>query len=388
VVDGPAPGRRSLLRGAGGLAAAAVATRPALLGRTAAAAPPSDPEGSGDPLWLSAGQGRDGVHRVAGVATDGGLRFALDLPARGHAAAVRPGGGEAVICARRPGTFAAVIDLAAGGIRRRIPAAAGRHFYGHGAFSADGRRFYATENAYGTGQGRIGLYDAADGYRRLGEWSSHGIGPHDLRLLPDGRTLAVAIGGIRTHPASGREKLNLDTMAPALVLLDTADGSLLARLPVPESLRQLSLRHLAVGRDGRIAVVMQYQGAATDWPPLVAFARPDGGPLAFAEAPEPVLAAMANYCGSAAFDRSGTILGVSSPRGGLFTFWSAEGGLLATAPVTDGCGIAAAVDGPGRFVLSSGVTGLWRFDVAETRLDRLAAPTAPVAHWDNHLTPA
>jgi hypothetical protein len=95
---------------------------------------------------------------------------------------------------------------------------------------------------------------------------------------------------------------------------------------------------------------------------------------------------MANYCGSAAFDRSGTVLGVSSPRGGLFTFWSLDGALLATAPVRDGCGIAADTEA-GRFVLSSGVSGLWRFDVAAGRLDRLARAADPVAHWDNHLTP-
>lgn len=335
-------------------------------------------------LWLSAGQSADGTDRVAGFGTDGAIAFAEPLPDRGHAPAIRPGGRQAVICARRPGTFAAVVDLPSGRIVHRIDAAEGRHFYGHGAFSPDGRRFFATENAQDTGDGRIGLYDAADGWRRAGEWPAGGIGPHDLRLLPDGRTLAVAIGGIRTHPATGREKLNLDTMAPALVLMDTADGRIVERFDMPAQLHRLSLRHLAVGRDGAIGAVMQDQAETGELRPLVAMARP-GGRLRFFEAPDPVLMRMAGYCGSAAFDRSGTVLGVSSPRGGLFTFWSLDGTLLATAPVRDGCGIAADRRA-GAFVLSSGMTGLWRFDVAAHRLEALAPAGDPLAHWDNHLT--
>src|SRR5438552_1061500 len=80
----------------------------------------------------------------------------------------------------------------------------------HGAFSADGSLLYATENDNLTGSGLIGIYDATAGYRRLGEMSSRGIGPHDLALMPDGMTLAVANGGLRTLPESGREVLNPD----------------------------------------------------------------------------------------------------------------------------------------------------------------------------------
>jgi hypothetical protein len=366
--------RRTLIGGAAAWAALGALSGP---GRAQADAAPD--------LWISAGQSLDAANHVAGVASDGALRFSQPLPARGHATAVRPGGREAVICARRPGDFAAVIDLAGGRIRQWITASSGRHFYGHGAFSADGRRFFATENAFDSGDGRIGLYDAAEGYRRIGEWPSGGIGPHDLRLLPDGHTLAVANGGIRTHPGTGREALNLDSMAPSLVLLDTRDGRRVVRFDMPAALHRLSLRHLAIGAGGAIGAVMQYQGPAEDLPPLVAIARRKSEGLRFFEAPAPVLQQMANYCGSAAFDRSGTILGVSSPRGHLFTFWSADGALIGTAPVTDGCGIAADTR-PGRFLLSSGITGLWRFDLAENRLARLTAATDPIARWDNHMT--
>ena len=334
--------------------------------------------------YLSGGAGLGGRHHVVGIDDDGALAFADGLPDRGHAVAVAPDGRTAVICARRPGRFAAVVDLADAAITGEIPAAQDRHFYGHAAFTADGSRLFATENAYALGEGRVGIYDAADGFRRVGEWPTRGVGPHEVRLMPDGRMLAVANGGILTHPDTGREKLNLDSMDPCLVLIDAGDGRLLERIALPASLRRLSARHLAIGRGGRIAVVMQYEGPDTDLPPLIALIeRP--GRMRFVVAPQPVHIAMANYCGSVAFDEAGAVFGVSSPRGGLFTFWSADGAFLDAVSVIDGCGIAPA-GGAGRFVLSDGLGGLWRYDLAAGGLARLAAFRDPVAHWDNHLT--
>ena len=335
-------------------------------------------------LYLSAGASLDQTHHVAAFDEAGDIAFAHALPARGHAVAVSPDRRTAVMCARRAGRFAAVVDLATGTVVRETAAAEDRHFYGHAAFSADGSRLFATENAYALGEGRIGIYDAADGFRRLGEWPSHGIGPHELRLMPDGRTLVVANGGILTHPDTGREKLNLDTMAPSVVVLDASDGVLIDRIAMPADLHRLSTRHLAVGGDGTIAVVMQYEGPETDLPPLIGLID-EPGRMRLVSAPEPIQLRMANYCGSVAFDSERRIFGVSSPRGGLFTFWDLDGTLLASVPVLDGCGIAA--DGrAGGFVLSSGLGGLWRFHVPSQALHQLAAVREPVAQWDNHLT--
>ncbi|MEQ9814916.1 MAG: DUF1513 domain-containing protein [Azospirillaceae bacterium] len=359
---------------------AAIGTLPAWMpGRTRASEPEDPPR-----LFLSAGADAGLVHHVAGFDGDGETLFAHRLPGRGHHVAVSPDRRTAVVCARRAGRFALMVNLADFAVTHRIDAADNRHFYGHSAFSADGRLLFTTENAYDLGEGRIGIYDAADGYRRIGEWDARGIGPHQVLLHPDGETLIVANGGILTHPDSGREMLNLDTMAPNLALIDARDGTLVGRVDMPDDLHRLSSRHIAVAGDGRIAVVMQYQGDAGDLPPLVATVDGPGG-FRFGELPEPVLFQMANYCGSTSFARDGASFGVSSPRGGVFTFWSRDGEFLTSVSVGDGCGIAA--DGrPGGYILSSGTGGLWRFSLADQRLERLVAPGQPIAHWDNHLT--
>ena len=58
----------------------------------------------------------------------------------------------------------------------------------------------------------IGVRDAQDGYRQIGELPSDGIGPHEATLMPDGKTLVVANGGIRTHP--GQRPRSSSTSTP------------------------------------------------------------------------------------------------------------------------------------------------------------------------------
>ncbi|MEM8589628.1 MAG: DUF1513 domain-containing protein [Pseudomonadota bacterium] len=363
-------------------------SRRAFLSTAAAASLPLRPslgsESDTAGWYMSGGADAGMTHHAAVIDDAGRTRLAHELPARGHAAAVSPDGRTAVLCARRAGRFVTVINMPTLSAVHEIAAQPDRHFYGHACFSADGAVLFTTENAFDSGDGRIGVYDAVNGYRRIGEWRSHGIGPHELVLHPDGRTLVVANGGILTHPDTGREPLNLATMAPNLALIDSQTGDLAHRIEMPQTLSLLSSRHLSVSRDGTVAVVMQYQGDESATPPLIALVNDRNG-LEFLNAPDPVQTAMANYCGSVAFDRGGGCFGVSSPRGNLFTFWQTDGRFRTSVSITDGCGIAPG-SAAGTFVLSSGTGGLWRFYLETGHLQPLAGPIAPIAHWDNHLT--
>ena len=130
----------------------------------------------------------------------GKLVHALDLPERGHDITFDPVSRRSVVFARQPGTFAVVFDHTGEAEPVTIASVEGRHFYGHGVFSPDGALLYATENDFDNAAGMIGVYDATDGFRRIGEFATHGVGPHELLLCPDGKTLAIANGGIETHP--------------------------------------------------------------------------------------------------------------------------------------------------------------------------------------------
>ncbi|HKZ95845.1 MAG TPA: DUF1513 domain-containing protein, partial [Hyphomicrobiaceae bacterium] len=211
-------------------------------------------------VFVSACRRPDGDYAIVLVTSDGRIVREIALSARGHDIAIHRASGRAVAFARRPGFFAVAFDLEGKRAPRLFAPEAGRHFFGHGAFSPDGRLLYTSEHDIETGAGLIGIYDAAGGFRREGEFLSHGVGPHEAILLADGRTLAVANGGIASDPASGREAIDLPAMEPSLAFIDAATGELRAKHELSSDLKLLSIRHLAAGARGEVWFGCQWQG--------------------------------------------------------------------------------------------------------------------------------
>ena len=141
-----------------------------------------------DAVFATAFQRRDGAYGAAILSEAGKILHTVDLPDRGHDITFDPVSGRSVVFARQPGTFAVVFDPAGQGEPVTIQSVAGRHFFGHGVFSPDGALLYATENDFDNAAGMVGIYDARSGFARIGEFPTHGVGPHELLLLDDGRT--------------------------------------------------------------------------------------------------------------------------------------------------------------------------------------------------------
>ncbi len=361
--------RRRLLLGALGLAASPLPC--------AGVATPDAARGG---LLVSAFYtGKGGSHRDWLVWSDMiGLRAGrVALPLRGHGVCPHPGKPGHVLCfARRPGERMWELDLRRGALTAEVASGAGHHFFGHGICSHDGTRLYTTENRYRDGIGMVRVRDGQD-YRVIGEMSSGGIGPHDIRLLADGRTLVVANGGIATHPDQARRKLNLDTMDPSLAYLDSTDGRILEQHRLPH--HQLSIRHLAVGAGDEVVAVQQFQGNRDRLLPLVLIHKLGEAPR-LPKVDRYNLERMSQYTASAAIDSaSGTAL-VTCPKGNLVTLWSlADARLIASYDLRQPYG--AAVGGDGAYLIT-GATG---------QVHRLAPGDAPeplqtaAGVWDNHL---
>jgi uncharacterized protein len=333
---------------------------------------------AGAPDYLAAARMPDGAYRLFGLDEGGTAIFSVPLPDRGHAAAAHPVRPEAVAFARRPGTFAVVLDCASGRDVAALTAPEGRHFYGHGAFSRDGSRLFTTENDLATGAGRLGIWAADDGYARLGEIASGGEGPHDVARLPGSDILVVANGGIETHPDTGRTPLNLATMRPNLAYL-APDGGVLARIELEPPLRLNSIRHLTLRGDGLVAFAMQWQGDGPERPPLLGLHR-RGHPPRLVQAPEPLHGRMQNYAGSICFSGDGSRVAISSPRGGLVQVFDTETGAFADRlEAPDVCGLNACGGG---FVASTGTGLVTRFGTDDAAA---AVPARHAVNWDNHL---
>ncbi|MFT6676095.1 MAG: hypothetical protein ACJAVM_002297 [Sulfitobacter sp.] len=329
---------------------------------------------AGAPRYLSAAARPDGQYVLCGIGRGGEILFDLPLPARGHAAAAHPQRPEAVAFARRPGRFALVICCARGMETARLEAPEGRHFFGHGAFSSDGRWLFTSENDYEAGQGVIGMWDAQKNYRRVGEFASGGIGPHDIRRLPDSDTLVVANGGIDTHPESGRSKLNIPTMQPNLSYIE--GGALVETVQLPAEMHKNSIRHLAISARGEVAFGMQWQGDGSP-AALVGLHLRGQDPRLLGGGPD-TLHEMQGYIGSIVFDPTDSRIAVTSSRGGMVQIYDAKSGaLLRHLPRRDCSGVCAASGG---FIVSSGAGTM---DML--RGDHLEQVSHADLAWDNHL---
>jgi hypothetical protein len=339
----------------------------------ATAAPRLGWAAAGGPAFLAAARETDDSFSLCGLTADGGETFRIGLPARGHAGAGHPHRAEAVAFARRPGHFALVIDCVRGEVRHHLSPGEGRQFNGHGVYLDQGRVLVTSEQVAEDSRGVIGIWDVEAGYRRVGEVGTGGIGPHDLRLMPDGETLVVANGGIATDPAD-RTKLNVATMRTNLAFVTLAGGPVEVVEPEADA-RQNSIRHLAIRGDGLVAFAMQWEGEASA-PPLLGLIRRGGG-MTLAAAPETEHPLMQGYAGSVAFSGDGMQVAITSPRGGRAQRFGADGTFLDAVSRGDVCGIAPLGQG---FLLSDGQGGLLSWQQEGLKPLGLSARA-----WDNHI---
>lgn len=299
-------------------------------------------------VLASACQLPDRSYGAALVSERGEVISTLKLPDRGHDVTRCRVTGRMVVFARRPGTFAVVFDERGTGLET-IASPEGRHFFGHGVFAPDGRLLYATENDIETADGKIGIYDATDGFRRVSEFDSGGIDPHEMMLIAD-NIFCVANGGIETHPDYGREKLNLATMAPNIAFIDRRTGDMLSTRELPPSLHQVSLRHLAPDAAGRVWVGAQYEGPAADDVPLLLRIGPEEDFFIPDIAPS-MLHGLMNYVGSVASSDDGELILAASPVGNAALVFDTASGRSTLRRLANVCGTGFVKRTP---ILSSG----------------------------------
>jgi uncharacterized protein len=330
--------------------------------------------------FVSACRKTGGGFAIVLLSGTGRILREIPLTARAHDVAVDRASGRAVAFSRRPGFFAVSFTTHGHEEPTVFAPEPGRHFYGHGTFGDGGRLLFTTEHDIESGGGLIGIYDVEAGMNRVGEFASQGIGPHEAILLADGRTLAVANGGISTDPTTGREMIGLTSMAPSLAFIDVGTGDLLAKHTLPAVTSELSIRHLAATPAGEVWFGGQWQGNLEDSPELIGRASLDK-PLRIVAASEETGVALKGYIGSVTMSGDGQTLAASAPRAGRIVYLdTATGTLTASTRLSDGSGIAGV--GDNEFALSSG-HGVIRLESPGN------PPTTTVTvsgtEFDNHL---
>lgn len=339
----------------------------------------------------------EGGYGVVGLSQQRQVLWQTPMPERVHDIVVQPkigdGCQEVTVMGRRPSEHFWVLDSATGSVRCHITAASDRHFYGHACYSLDGSRLYVTENDTTTLAGKIGIYEVARGYKKIAEFDSYGIGPHELVMHPDNETLIIANGGIKTEKAS-RDELNLDTMRPSLVYLNRHDGRLLEQI-LPEH-NQMSIRHLDIHDNGSVMIGIQFQGAPHLNVPLVLTHQRgdlDFKPLVM---PDNQWHCFHQYIASVAVDSVHNLLCVTSPIGGCAVVYDLSTRQAIQTTQLPDCAGAAIHPHRSGFIVSDGQGGITALtadqSTAKDQSSTLPAPWQisidPIYHkmsFDNHL---
>ncbi|HPY42097.1 MAG TPA: DUF1513 domain-containing protein, partial [Thiolinea sp.] len=234
-------------------------------------------------------------------------------------------------------------------------------------------------------RGVIGIREL-DSLQPIGECPTYGLDPHDLQLMPDGKTLVIANGGIETHPDFERRKLNIETMQPSLVYIELATGKKLQEYRLPD--HYLSIRHLTVSSQGDVAVALQYEGDLYKQQPssLVAW-QPAGGELNLLTISPTEVAQLRGYLADIVFDPKQQLLVSATPRGHCVSLWStATASFLTALPLAEASGVSLGTT-DNSFLISSAQGGLYQLETSSNRSPYLQSlAQLPDVIWDNHLS--
>jgi uncharacterized protein len=331
--------------------------------------------------YVTAARLGDGSFGILLLGTEGVILREVPLSARGHDIAIHHSSGRAVVFARRPGMFAVSFEFDKKAAPHVFTPGEGRHYFGHGSFSQDGRLLYASENDIATGMGVIGIYDVARDFKKIGEHSTFGMGPHEIMLLADGKTLAAGNGGLDTTPEAGRENLNVDSMQPSLTFVDAESGKLLAKHEMTGDLKSLSIRHVTQDAKGVVWFGGQWEGSPSETPPQIVGSAGLDRPLKLIEPRAKDGDDLKGYIGAMAVSNDGCFIAASAPKAGHVLYVDTETGTIAgVSDLKDVCGLAP--EGERDFAASSGF-GVIRYETA--RAATISERELQDIAFDNHL---
>ncbi len=267
----------------------------------------------------------------------------------------------AVFEKRGPG--ACELDLSTGQVLRDIPCEQERQFYGHGAYSPDGKILYSAETiTKGDYKGLIVMRDAAT-LEEIGEFPSYGPRPHDCQILNDGKTMIITNGG----GLLGEKELG------SVTYVDLTSQKLIQKLPIDN--KRFNAGHVAVADNGDIVVV----SAPREGSP----AKKNGGvtigglnkKLSTAKGPSNILNKMVGETLSVCIDDTRSIAAATTPDAGRITFWDLNTKeMVHTIKVTHPRGVTMTLDKK-NYIFS--------YDKPNSKLGMIDAQTfEPVAGYD------
>ncbi|NUO15155.1 MAG: DUF1513 domain-containing protein [Planctomycetaceae bacterium] len=231
-----------------------------------------------------------------------------------HGVSPNPVKPQRAVLFEKQGKGCCEVDLKAGKVLTTIPTVDGRKFYGHGAYSLDGKLLYGTETEMDTYRGVIVVRDG-ETFKELGKFPTFGEAPHDCHMIDEGKTLVITNGGAALG-SSG------ETAAPSVTFVDIKTEKLIERVTFPND--KLNAGHLAISAAKDLVVV----SAPRDGVPNQATAqggitlRPAGAGAESMSNPADVVAKMIGETLSVSIHEATGVVGATNPTGNIVTFWN------------------------------------------------------------------
>ena len=337
--------------------------------------------------YFSASKNAAGQFLIQQFDRTGRVLADYDLPKRGHSFAVS-NDQWLIAIGRRPANYFLAFNLQ-NQKTYQLNAQHDRRFYGHGVFyENEGQlKLYLTENDLTSGNGVIGVYDVNENFARTGEIPSYGIGPHDIQLDTSKQLLVVANGGIKTHPATGRKKLNIATMQSSLAFVDPRTGDLFKQFQLPPDYQFNSIRHLAIDSDNNIYLALQNQSVEHKQC-LIAIYRRGSNSIEPCTMPVTINQQLNHYIGNICLDKSEQYFLATSPKGNLAVLFTNEGEFIDSIQIDDVCGVEPSQKNHS-FLVSTGKGSVYLLTVNPTSrkleaTELLKSYDQEIA-WDNHI---
>jgi hypothetical protein len=266
------------------------------------------------------GQAADSTRFIGTVDLDANrtVKMETDIDFLGHGFAPNPARPHLAVISQKHGKGCVEWDMKARRVTRKLATAPDREFYGHGAFTPDGRTLFLAESIVGdhSYRGVITIRDG-DSYEIKGEFPSHGTAPHDTILVDDGATLVITNGG---------GHIDTDDL-PCVTYVDVRTRELKRRLTFPTP--RINAGHLAITARGELVVVSApregLDKTAPDFCGGISFYTP-GGEMRTAK--DPIGARMKSETLSVAIHEPTMIVAATNPAGHLVTFWDFRTGKL------------------------------------------------------------
>lgn len=228
-----------------------------------------------------------------------------------HGVAIDPLNPHRVVTFEKIGPGCCEIDLAEGARTREISPTDDRWFYGHGAFSADGKLLYSTETVNSKGRGVIGVRDASS-LDYLGEFPTHGENPHDCHLIEDGKVLVVTNGG---GPLGTPQR-------GCVTYVDVGSQRLLEKREIEDE--RFNAGHFCLSKAGTLVVVSAPRKGLTDKELGAVSMRRGKDALRTMTDPDGVASRMMGEALSVEVHEPAGIAAVTHPLGTMVTFWSLD----------------------------------------------------------------